>query len=225
MNTLLLRLYGPLQSWGTQSRFSIRDTGMEPSKSGVIGLLCAALGRPRQDSVDDLAALRMGVRVDREGMLLRDFHTALKVAKASGANPDTVTSERYYLADADFLIGLEGEDLALLKACHRALASPKWALFLGRKACPPGIPIYLPDGVVEGVGLEKALETYPWNPRRNHAKPESVRLVFETPFGIGEEVRTDQPVGSAFSTRQFTLRHVTTRFMSLKEGAPCTSPA
>ena len=76
--TLLLRLAGPMQSWGTQSRFSMRDTGLEPSKSGVIGLLCAALGRPREDTaiVRRLTALTMGVRVDREGVMKKDFHTA-----------------------------------------------------------------------------------------------------------------------------------------------------
>ena len=47
MSTLLLALEGPLQSWGTSSRFSERGSGLEPSKSGVIGLLCAALGRRR----------------------------------------------------------------------------------------------------------------------------------------------------------------------------------
>ena len=73
MPTLLLRLAGPMQSWGTTSRFDERDTQLEPSKSGVIGLLCAALGRDRAESVDDLAALRMGVRVDREGVPMRDF--------------------------------------------------------------------------------------------------------------------------------------------------------
>src|SRR5262245_45694114 len=83
MGTLLLRLAGPMQSWGTDSRFSVRDTGLEPSKSGVIGLLCAALGKPRVEQPGDgqptlakLSALRMGVRVDREGVMRRDFHTA-----------------------------------------------------------------------------------------------------------------------------------------------------
>src|SRR3990172_4719032 len=47
MPTLLLRLVGPMQSWGTTSRFDQRDTGKEPSKSGVIGLLAAALGIDR----------------------------------------------------------------------------------------------------------------------------------------------------------------------------------
>src|SRR5947209_1111485 len=113
MSTLLLRLAGPLQSWGTQSRFSIRDAGLEPSKSGVIGLLCAALGRARDAPLDDLALLRMGVRVDREGKVLVDYQTAggvhrrgetYGVSKANQGNPETVTSHRYYLADADFLV-------------------------------------------------------------------------------------------------------------------------
>ncbi len=67
MSALLLRLAGPMQSWGVQRRFSVRDTGLEPSKSGVVGLLCAARGRRREEPVTDLAALGMGVRVDREG--------------------------------------------------------------------------------------------------------------------------------------------------------------
>src|SRR5438874_2169794 len=83
MSILLLQLAAPMQSWGTQSRFSVRDTGLEPSKSGVIGLLCAALGKPRAEQASDgfptlaeLAALRMGVRVNREGVPKVDYHTA-----------------------------------------------------------------------------------------------------------------------------------------------------
>ena len=116
MNTLLLRLVGPMQSWGVQSRFGVRDTGLEPSKSGVIGLLCAALGKPRDEahpantgkpSLADLAQLRMGVRVEREGSLRVDYHTASNVLKASGGLKDTELSNRYYLADAYFLVGIQ----------------------------------------------------------------------------------------------------------------------
>src|SRR4051794_6138053 len=102
MSVLLLRLAGPMQSWGTQSRFSVRDTGREPSRSGVVGLLCAALGRPRSAPLDDLAPLKMAVRVDREGRLARDYHTAQNVLRADGSGlQETVLSNRYYLADAD----------------------------------------------------------------------------------------------------------------------------
>ena len=69
MNSLILRLAAPMQSWGAQSRFSVRDTGREPSKSGVVGMLAAALGRARGDDIDDLMQLCMAVRVDRDGSL------------------------------------------------------------------------------------------------------------------------------------------------------------
>ena len=65
MGTLLLRLAAPMHSWGNDSRCEVRRTGKEPTKSGVIGLLAAALGRNRADSLDDLCSLRFGVRVDQ----------------------------------------------------------------------------------------------------------------------------------------------------------------
>ena len=195
MKTLLLRLAGPMQSWGTQSRFTVRDTERDPSKSGVIGLLCAALGRSRGTPVDDLAALRMGVRVDQEGAVLVDYQTAggthrrgerYGVAKADGSAGDTVVSSRYYLADADFLVGLEGsggEQEALLHNLNAALARPVWPLFLGRKAFVPGCPVRLPDEPPWGPGLregrlEDVFQAYPW-PARRHGEPEQVRLVVD----------------------------------------------
>src|SRR3954465_14934231 len=110
MSVLLMRLTGPMQSWGTRSRFTHRDTGLEPSRSGVIGLLCAALGRPRAEPLDDFRPLAMAVRGDREGRLMRDYHPAQGVRRAdpTKGTQDTVISERFYLADADFLVGLAG---------------------------------------------------------------------------------------------------------------------
>src|SRR5690606_18416657 len=162
MATLLLRLQGPMQSWGTTSRFDERDTQLEPSKSGVLGLVCAALGRDRRLPVDDLAAMRMGVRVDREGVPMRDYQTATGVFIASG-KPDlgrTVVSPRFYLSDAAFLVGLEYEDVRLLESVNRALRQPVWLLALGRKSFAPGVPIYLPDSVVD-LPLIDALQTWP----------------------------------------------------------------
>ncbi len=135
-----------MQSWGTTSRFDERDTQLEPSKSGVLGLVCAALGRDRHESVEDLAALRMGVRVDQEGVPMRDYQTATGVLIATG-KPDwrrTVVSPRYYLADAAFLVGLEGADDTLLARIHDALRAPHWPLALGRKSFAPGMPVWLP---------------------------------------------------------------------------------
>lgn len=227
-HTLLLRLAGPMQSWGTQSRFSVRDTGLEPSKSGVIGLLCAALGRERDEPVGDLAQLTMGVRIDHEGTLAVDYHTVggshrlgerYGVAKADGGLGGTLVSRRHYLTDADFLVGLAGEDLALLRRLDRALVEPVWPLFLGRKAFVPGVPIALPPpagGVREGTGLVTALAAEPW-PRSGLTpsceQPPRLRLVIEADGLAGAEVRLDQPSpDDAFRHRRFLPRRVRTDF-------------
>ena len=207
MPTLLLWLAGPMQSWGTTSRFDERDSQLEPSKSGVLGLVCAALGRDRAKPVDDLARLKMGVRVDREGLLMRDYQTATGVISAAGkVDLDrTVISPRYYLADAAFLVGLEGDDLELLECIHAALRSPRWPLALGRKSFPPGEPLWLEGGIRE-QGLREALLAWP-----RTAKPrcddcdEPVRLVLE--HESAGAVRLDQPV-APFAERRFGPRYI-----------------
>lgn len=206
MPTLLLRLAGPMQSWGTTSRFDERDSQLEPSKSGVIGLLCAALGRDRAEPLDDLAALKMGVRVDREGLLMRDYQTATGVLIATGKADlgRTVVSPRFYLADAAFLVGLEGDD-ALLRLLAGALRAPHWPLALGRKALVPGVPVWLPDDIHPG-DLQAALST---QPRLAAARPEHrgqpVRLMLEHPHSGA--LRHDQPV-APFAVRRFGPRFV-----------------
>jgi CRISPR system Cascade subunit CasD len=111
----------------------------------------------------------MGVRVDREGVLKMDFHTAggshrrgdrYGVARADGSGPskDPVVSRRYYLADADFLVGLEGEDEELLKKLDAALLRPRWPLYLGRKAFIPGYLVRI--GLLR-LSLEEALRSSP----------------------------------------------------------------
>jgi CRISPR system Cascade subunit CasD len=233
MTTLLLRLAGPMQSWGTQSRFSIRDGAREPSKSGVVGLLCAALGRPRWESVDDLAAVRMGVRVDVPGVARVDYQTAggthragerYGVAKADGSRGETVTSRRHYLADADFLVGLDG-DPAVVEPLSEALERPRWQLYLGRKSYLPGTPVLV--GVREDP-LENALRKEPWpgehrtdhRDRPGEDTAHRLLVVLEQPDGSGEDVRPDQPVGAAFETRTFALRSVKTTFYTVGTDVP-----
>lgn len=234
-HTLLLRLAGPMQSWGTNSRFKIRDTGLEPSKSGVIGLLCSALGKPREEthpdngnkpSLETLAALRMGVRVNHEGVMKRDYHTAggahrlgqrYGVAKANRGTAETVTSERFYLADADFLVGLESENEALLCQLNAALEQPRWQLFLGRKSFVPHWPVYLPDG--QGLRLNTKLEDalqFDW-PQDEQA---ALRHVFEVSVDHPcAEKRIDWPLSFDPSVRQFRPRYVFTDFISFNAEA------
>lgn len=219
MYTLLLRLEGPMQSWGTSSRFTQRDTGMEPSKSGVIGLLCAALGKPRNEATSahgswpalaELAAMEMGVRTDRAGTVGVDFQTAgggrmagerYGVSHVHGGLFGSVMSHRFFLQDASFLVGFSSPDHALLKRLHEALANPVWQLYLGRKGYVPSVSPYLPDGLV-AQDLRSALSTYPLVER---ADPE-VRLILETRDPRGAEPRMDQPLD--FARRLFGRRYV-----------------
>lgn len=142
-SVLVLRLAGPLQSWGAQGAFNVRDTRPEPTKSGVTGLLAAALGLPRGAPLDELTALRMGVRADVPGTLLRDYHvvsdfrgTPLPQAgvSAKGTQRSTAPAKythvtsRYYLQDALFVVALEAGPsccTGLSRLCgHRASFSP-----------------------------------------------------------------------------------------------------
>ena len=76
--TLLLRISGLMQSWGTDSYNSYRRTNLEPSKSGIVGLLAACLGIERNDinNIKKLNELEFGVRVDQRGTIMRDFQVA-----------------------------------------------------------------------------------------------------------------------------------------------------
>jgi len=210
--TLLLRLEGPMQSWGYRSRFDFRDTALEPTRSGVIGLICAAMGIGRGEEISRFDSIRMGVRVDEPTYWRtcfprvvyqgprpeRDYHTALDVIKADGKGADTVVSYRDYLADASFTVGLQSEDLQLLKSIADAVQCPKWPLFLGRKAFPLAMPPLKPGEVPKEGCLEDHLLS----------DEKGKRVVLESPDG--ERTQHDWPL--CFSDRRFKPRTMTTRF-------------
>jgi len=213
-HTLLLQCVAPMQSWGTRSRFTERDTEREPTKSGVIGLIAAALGRQRDAPLEDLAQLRMGVRIDREGIVRRDYQTALKVRKADPkAMPQTVLSNRYYLSDAAFLVGLESADPELLRDIDAALQSPRWPLFLGRKAFVPGLPVHLRGGLVEEVALEEALAQHSPIAEPHPDDGSSTRTVMEVGFDQEGDVRLDVPMSFVSEDRRYAPRKVRTGYI------------
>ena len=221
MSTLLLRLAAPLQAWGDESKYEIRQTGRMPSKSGVIGLLAAALGLRRDNpEVQTLnAALRMGVRIDMPGRVIMDFHTARAPKYNSRGevrhNKDLsiimedspYVTYRYYLSDACFLVGMESDDDALLTRLSEALAKPCFPLYLGRRACPPTLPLLLGT---RGLSLRDALAQEPWLApdwyrRRNPAA--QLRAFLETPRdGIAVRTVRDAPVSFSPVHRRYGPR-------------------
>jgi len=194
--TLLITLAGPQQAWGSRSRYATRGTEPAPTRSGVLGMVAAALGMPRTAPLDRFDAIRFGVRVDRPGRLERDFQTA-RTLDGSTSMP---LSSRHYLADAVFLAGLESEDATLLEEIREALRRPVHPLYLGRRAFPPAGP--LPLELVE-LPLSEAFASTPWRGGRRSARRASTPL--EAYVDAGPEDRVDlslQDVPRSFDPRR-----------------------
>jgi len=149
MTVLLLKLAGPLQSWGSSSRFARRGTEVAPTKSGVLGILAAAKGIRRTEPLTELLGLEFGVRLDQPGQILRDFQTA-RTLDGKESMPLTY---RFYLSDAVFLAAVRG-DRELLTGLDEALNRPRFPLYLGRRSCPPAGRISL--GVHDETGTGAA---------------------------------------------------------------------
>ncbi len=217
---LILRLEGPLQSWGVRARWDVRDTGDEPTKSGLVGLMGCALGYSLYDQRLELLdrELRLGVRVEHEGRKMTDYQTITGILKeGSGkdrgteSDPSTIISPRTYLQDAAFLAIFDGPT-PLLQQAATALGAPKWPLYLGRKCCPPSRPVLeCLDG--QFASLREALRGYPWDWSGKvilHNKyPDRLRCVLEDTSGGA--IRSDcMRVNPArmYNFRQVSLYHV-----------------
>lgn len=231
MTDLLLRLAGPMQSWGDHSTFSVRDTATVPTRSAMIGIIAAAQGRRRGESMIDLAALEFTVRVDRPGTVMSDFHTVggglppeRTVPTAEGKRRQigagTIVSRRFYLADAVFTVAVTGPDV-LIGQVHEALANPVWAPYLGRRSCPVEHPFVLSGPINDAVAHLEHLPLNRCRPKR-HADFVSVDFVTGATGGDGTTSRmtlNDVPVdpdpaaGHRRPHRRFLTRevHVSTR--------------
>ena len=169
MAVLLLRFAGPMQAWGDSSRFNHRGTRREPTKSGVVGLLAAACGRRRTESIEDLAALSFGVRTDQVGRIERDFQTEIDWRRGK-SKPLTY---RDYLSDAVFVAAVEGPR-ELLEGLESALRKPVFPLYLGRRAFQPTGRIVL--GISE-VPLTVALREAEWQAAEWYRRRQATEVV------------------------------------------------
>jgi CRISPR system Cascade subunit CasD len=151
MSGLVLRLAGPMQSWGEHSVFTQRDSVRFPTRSGLVGLLASAEGVDRGRSLEPYEALRFTVRIDRPGVRMIDFHTIGGGLPRGVPRPDgtqrpretaTIVTKRQYLSDAVFTVGVEGPEERLAELAQ-ALRRPRWQPYLGRRSCPPDQPVLL----------------------------------------------------------------------------------
>ncbi len=217
---LALVLDAPLQSWGFASRFQRRTTGLHPTKSGVIGMICAAMGvgkgTPQErELLPHLSALRMNtIAIPRGANPIRrieDFHTVLNTKRASGTmNPDPVVTRRQYLLDARFGVILAG-DPALVERVASALRDPVWGVWLGRKSCVPARPLFVALHSTHPEAWQAILRSFDMD----QALPiESFTRVEEViDFAAGTDSYQDQPVSfgradSSSEGRAYSVRRV-----------------
>lgn len=208
MSVLVLRLAGPLQSWGARSRFVRRTTEAMPTKSGIIGLLAAAQGFRRSDPLEDLLDLSLAVRTDQPGTMMRDFHTAHH--QVTGAAMPL--SDRYYWTDAVFTAYVGGPR-ELLEGLQEALSDPAYPLYLGRRSCVPEGRLVL--DVEEGSVAEQVQRT-PWQAGRHHQRrTKSVDVILDVQADVGvfaglagsRQVQ-DVPISFDPERREYALRPV-----------------
>jgi len=215
---LAMYLDSPMQSWGYQSRFNERTTLSYPTRSGIIGLLCASMGIPRTDTqkLEELNNLEITVLVLQQGTgVLKDFHTVgggwdkknhpMSVVPKANDKPGsnlgtTVLTHREYLLNYKFGVIIEGEKNQLEEIAV-SLQNPVWGVWLGRKACIPSSILFQgiydsEESVIDSLGQVAEIET--------DVLIRKIKSVEN--FEDGCDTIMDVPID--FSKRQFTQRRI-----------------
>lgn len=215
MSTLLLRLAAPMQSWGVSSKFNRRMTNTAPTRSGVIGLLAAAMGIQRNEPLASFLPLKFGVRIDQPGTIQRDFHMTHKKV---GSKEISWLTHRYYIEDAVFLAAVEGKD-EFLSALEYALHHPVYPLFLGRRSCPPTgrLVLGIRDKDLRTTLFEEDWQASPWYQKKSLRRElETLDIVRDAgPEETGYAVR-DLPQSFDQHRRLYQFRNIVREQLPLK---------
>lgn len=193
MKVLILKLEGPMASFGDVAVDEVRPTATHPFKSMIVGLIGNALGYKRTEgerleSLQD--AIRVASRIDRAGGVMTDYQTALtndqNPLRPTFIGKDVWTSRpvnlrtrnndknaiqiwRDYLVDASVTVAVSCDDESFLEFIAAKVKKPERPLFLGRKACPPTRPIF--EGMVDAATLVEALRHAPHTEGRAGSYP------------------------------------------------------
>jgi len=136
----------------------------------------------------------------------------------------TLLSERFYCTDAVFVGFVEGPD-DLVDALAQAVVRPVFPLYLGRRSCPPALPLRL--AVREGSAWDAVRET-PWMASPYYQKKQRrdrlVRTRVVADLGIippeversPQHTLQDMPISFNSEHRQFTVRAVEEVYIELE---------
>lgn len=221
--SLVLSLAGPLQAWGAPALFpGRRPTQPHPTLSGVVGMLANALGRTRDQPIDDLAGADLTIRVDRPGTLITDYQTVgtakeplLTVdGKLPGkAQRHPIITERDIIADAVFTVVYQpASDDIDLEHLHAAIQQPARRLYLGRRPYSAHGPVTLGithSSPIDALTLEIPLLA-PTNPAR-------IRIHSTAPHLAAGTTILDRPTSFRPVDRSWAPRPILTTSHDLTE--------
>jgi CRISPR system Cascade subunit CasD len=196
---LIFRLFGVMSAWGEIAPAATRLTTNHPTKSGVLGMVSAALGLPRNEIIND--SYNFAVLVHNSGTPMRDFHTI-----HIPTHDSTIISTRDYHCGAMYSIALSIKDDApySLEEIKSALEEPVFTLFLGRKSCPLALP--MEPKIIEAGDVEEAFNNCEFIGASFVQTPRATALYWDEPTHVGMILltRRDKLVNS--ERRQFTER-------------------
>ena len=174
---LMMRLYGAMAAWGDVAVGEFRPSHPHPTRSAVLGLIAGALGirRDQEQALLDLdRSCRLAIRLDADGEVLRDFHTAqvppsqrkvvhrTRQDELNAAKLNTILSSRDYRCDSAASVALSlcsNTPPYSLQQIAEALRQPHFVPYLGRKACPLALP--LDPQLCEAPSIDEAFSNYP----------------------------------------------------------------
>jgi len=146
---LILKLQGPMQSWGKDSFEGLRPSELFPGRSALLGLLGACLGVERTDQqrLQDLASsVSFAVRVDKQGQKMTDYHTVKDAREDYRGlkSHDTIQTWREYWQDACYTVAVWANANAVVSLAdiEQAIKQPFYTPVLGRRSCPLARPLF-----------------------------------------------------------------------------------
>lgn len=149
---LILKLQGPLQSWGKHSFEGLRPSEAFPGRSALLGLLGACLGIDRDDRTNQKAlasSVAFAVRVDQreyQPQKMTDYHTVkdARIDYQGLKSHETIQTWREYWQDTVYTVAiwnLPGATISL-EQLKCAVQKPVFTPVLGRRSCPITRPLF-----------------------------------------------------------------------------------
>ena len=163
---LILKLEGPLQSWGKHSFEGLRPCEAFPGRSALLGVLAACLGidrrdRERQQALAD--SISLSVRCDEHGyspQKMTDYHTVKEARKDYQGlkTNETIQTWREYWQDAKYTVAIGCSDKAAfsIEQLRAAVNKPVYTPVLGRRSCPLARPLF--EALIEADNAMTALQ-------------------------------------------------------------------